>query len=259
MSTPRSPAGGGNIGCRGGGTGRRVATPRRVFRFGDGLLEGPPDRPGLVLGLLELELGHRLRDDAGADGAMDQVVLDHRGTDGDGGVQVAVVAEITHRPAVQATPLAFVFGDELHRPNLRRARKGPGREDAAERVQGVALGLEPRLDVAHQMEDVAVALDLHVLGHGHGSGSGDAAQIVAAQVDEHHVLGALLGIALRAVGELGVLGRGGAARPGPGDRVSRHAVALDANEQLGAGADDGELRHPDEEQVGLGLMRRSER
>jgi hypothetical protein len=80
-------------------------------------------------------------------------------------------------------------------------------------------------------------------------GCGHAAQVVAAQVDEHHVLGPLLGVALQAVGEGVVLGRRGAARPRAGDRVRGHAVALDPDQQLRARPDDGELRHPDEEEV----------
>ena len=228
---------------------RGASLARRARRLRHCLFQGPPDGPGFVFRLLELSLGHGAGHDAGADGEMDPVVGHDRGADGDCGVEVAVVAEIAHGAAVQAAPLLLRLGDELHRPDLGRAREGPGREDAAESVEGVAAGLEPSLHVAHEMEDVAVLLDLHVLGHGHGSGPGHAAEVVAAQVHEHHVLGPLLGVVAELVGELVVLERSGAARPRAGDRVSGHAVALDADEQLGARAHDGELGHADEEQV----------
>ena len=187
------------------------------------------------------------------DGEVDAVVLDHGRADRDRRVEVAVVAEIAHGAAVQPAPLPLELGDDLHSPNLRRARKRSGREDAAQRVQGVAARLESRLHVAHQMQHVAVPLDLHVLGHGHGSGAGHAAQVVAAQVHEHHVLGPLLGVVLEAVAQGVVLGGIGAARPRARDRVRGDAVALHADQQLRAGAHDGELRHAYEEEVRAGV------
>ena len=92
------------------------------------------------------------------------------------------------------------------------------------------------------MEDVAVALDLHVLAHGDGPGPGDPPDVVAPEVDEHHVLGPLLRVALELLGEQRVLAGVCAARPRPGDRVGREPVALDLEEQLGRGADDLEAR-----------------
>ena len=89
---------------------------------------------------------------------------------------------------------------------------------------------------------MAVALDLHVLAHGHRPRPRDPAQVVAPEVDEHHVLGALLRVALELLGEQRVLAGVGAARPGPGDRVGRQLVALDLEQQLGGGADDLERR-----------------
>ena len=57
------------------------------------------------------------------------------------------------------------------------------------------------------------------------------------------------GIALELLGEDLVLRGRRAARPGAGDRMRRQLVALDLEQQLRAGADDLEARHPDEEQV----------
>ena len=110
-------------------------------------------------------------------------------------------------------------------------------------------GSEPPFDVAHEVEHVAVALDLHVLGDPDRPGPADPAEVVAAEVDEHHVLGLLLRVALELLGEELVLVRGRAARPRPGDRVGRQPVALDLEEQLGARPDDLERGRPDEEQV----------
>jgi hypothetical protein len=82
------------------------------------------------------------------------------------------------------------------------------------------------------VEDVAVALDLHVLADRHGPGPGHATEIVATEVDEHHVLGAFLGISLQLLGEDRVLAFVRAARTRPGDRVRGELVPLRLEEQL---------------------------
>ncbi len=216
-------------------------------------LDRPPHRRRLVLRLLELALGHAAGHDPGARVEVGDAVLQDRAADRDRRVQVAVVAEVADRAAVEAPPLALGRGDQLHRPHLGRPREGPGREDAAQGVERVEAGRHLPLDVAHQVEDVAVALHLHVLGDPHRARPGDTPEVVAPKVDEHHVLGALLRIGLELLGEELVFPCVGAARAGSGDRVRRHPLALDLQEQLGAGADDLERRRPDEEEVRAGV------
>ncbi len=221
---------------------RRLGQPGRH-------LDRAPEGGRLVLGLLELLLRDGAGDDPGAGVDVRLAVLEDRAPDGDRRVEVAVVAEVADGAAVQAAPLPFGRGDELHRPDLGRARQRAGREDRPQRVERVELRPEPRLDVRHEVEDVAVALDLHVLADGDRPGARHAPEVVAPEVDEHHVLGPLLRVALELLGQERVLAGVGATRPGAGDRVGRQAVALDLEEQLGRGADDLEGRRPDEEQV----------
>ena len=149
-------------------------------------------------------------------------VLEDRAPDRDRRVEVAVVAEIAHRATIQAAPLTLRRGDQLHRADLGRAGQRARWEHGAQRVERVQLRPQLRLHVAHEVEDVAVALDLHVLAGGHGAGPRDAPEVVAAEVHEHHVLGALLGVTAELVGHAVVVGRRGAPRPGAGDRVRRH-------------------------------------
>src|SRR4051794_6375722 len=99
------------------------------------------------------------------------------------------------------------------------------------------------------MEDVAVALDLHVLADRYGPRTRDAAQVVATEIDEHDVLRALLRVGLQLLGEKCVLAGVGATRPGARDRMRRQPVALDLEQELGRGTDDLERRRPGEEQV----------
>ena len=223
-------------------------------------LDRPAQRRRLVLGLLELPLGDAPGDDPGAGVDVGLAAAEDRAADRDRRVEVAVVAEVADGAAVQPAALALGRRDELHRADLRGARQRAGREDGAQRVERVELRPQPALDVADEVEDVAVALDLHVLRHGHRARPGDAPEVVAPEVDEHHVLGPLLGVALELLGEELVLGRRGAARPRAGDRVGRQAVAL----RPGGGAP-GSRRRPRRRAVrtkkryGLGLTRRSAR
>ncbi len=177
--------------------------------------------------------------------------LQDRAADGDRRVEVAVVAEVADRAAVQPASLALGGGDELHRPDLRGAATAcrPGRPTRSA-SSASSSGCEPRLDVRHEVEDVAVALDLHVLADGDGARPRDPPEVVAAEVDEHHVLGPLLRVALELLGEERVLGRrrrraaacrrsGGssAGRPRPGGAAPGSAPTT------------SNVGRPDEEQV----------
>ena len=101
---------------------------------------------------------------------------------------------------------------------------------------------------------MAVALHLHVLRDPDGARPGHPPEVVAAR-------GPRASRARRAPsGRPGAARRGssssfgvGPAGPRAGDRVGRHPVALDLEEELGAGADDLERRRPDEEEVGAGV------
>ncbi len=194
-------------------------------------------------------LRHGAGHDAGARVDVGLTVLQHRTPDGDRGVEVAVVAEVAHRTTVQPAPLPFRGGDELHGPDLGRTAEGPRREDRPQRIERVEVGLQAAFDVRHEVEYVAVALDLHVLADRHGPGAGDSTEVVPAQVDEHHVLSTLLGVLLELLGEELVLTGVCPAWPRSGDRVGRELVALGLEQQLRRGADHLELGRPDEEQV----------
>ena len=88
------------------------------------------------------------------------------------------------------------------------------------------------------MHHVAVALEEEAVGHLDGADLGDAADIVAAEVEQHQVLGALLGVGEQLLAEVLVLGRGRAARAGAGDRADGDLAVAHAHQDLGRGADD---------------------
>ena len=88
------------------------------------------------------------------------------------------------------------------------------------------------------MHDVRVALDVHQRRHLHGPGHADAAEVVACEIDEHDVLGALLFGRLQLVGHLLLVRRIAAAAARAGDRMRLDDAVLDADQHLRRRADD---------------------
>ena len=86
-----------------------------------------------------------------------------------------------------------------------------------------------------------VDLDRAVLAH--------PAEVVAPEVDEHDVLGALLLVGEQALGDPRVLGLVGAARARAGDRAGRHVAAGHGEQRLGARAGDLEVAEVQEVHV----------
>ena len=70
---------------------------------------------------------------------------------------------------------------------------------------------------------------------------GDAADVVAPQVDQHDVLGSLLGVGQQLLGQGAVLGLVGAAAPRARQRPDRHHAVLDPHQDLRRAADQGEI------------------
>ena len=91
------------------------------------------------------------------------------------------------------------------------------------------------------MLDVRETLELHERGYLDRGGIADLRQVVARQVDEHHVLGELLGIFQQLRSQAVVLSRVGAAGTRARDRVRPHATALRLDERLRGGTHDLEV------------------
>ena len=108
---------------------------------------------------------------------------------------------------------------------------------AAQRVERVEVVAQFALDMADDVLHVAVAFDDHLFRQLHAARLAHAADVVAAEVDEHGVLGQLFRIGEQLLGQTLIFFRSLAAQGGSGDRAHRDAAVLDAHQQLGAGAD----------------------
>ena len=105
------------------------------------------------------------------------------------------------------------------------------------------------------MHDVAVGLDLHQLVDDDAAVLAHAPEVVAPEVDEHHVLGALLLVGQQLARDPPVLLGGGAARAGSGDRLGADVAPGDGQQRLGARARHLEVAEVEEVHVGAGVDR----
>ena len=122
----------------------------------------------------------------------------------------------------------------------------PGGQHAAQRVDRAdVLAQRPR-DLGDDVDHVRVGLDLHQPLDVHAAVLADAPEVVAAEVDEHHVLGALLLVGQQLGGDRGVVL---AARAGAGDRARGDVAAVDRQQRLGRCADDLEVLEVEEVHV----------
>ncbi len=153
--------------------------------------------------------------------------------DGDAHLHVAAAVEVAHRAGVGPAPGGLELVDDLHGPHLGGAGHGPGREPGPQHVQRAQPGGEPPADLGDEVHDVGVPLHRAQRGDLHRADRRDAPDVVAAQVDEHHVLGVLLGVGAQLGLEPRVLGRVGAAPAGAGDGAERHLAVLQLDEGLG--------------------------
>ncbi len=93
------------------------------------------------------------------------------------------------------------------------------------------------------MHDVGVTLDGHQFFGLHGAVLADATQIVAPQIDEHDVLGALFFTSEHFLFEALIFGFILAAPARPRDGTIENIAALDFDEHLRRAADDGDIVH----------------
>ncbi len=200
----------------------------------------------LALGLLGS--GIAVGDDAGARLHIDAAVLDEGRAQNDAAVHLAIGREIADAAAVGAALFLLEFVDDLHGAHLRRARQRARGKARHQRVDDVMAGVELACHVARDVHHVAVALDDEALAHAHAADLRYAADVVAAEIDEHQVLGALLGIGEQLGLEVLVFLRRRTAADGAGERTDRHLAVAHAHQDLGARAHERERAEVEMEQ-----------
>ena len=210
---------------------------------------------GLVVFGVRVAIGHHAA--AGLD--VHHPVLEEGGAQDDAGVDRAIGAEVA-RGAGIAHPALFDLQlvDDLHRPHLGRAGERAGGQGGHHHIHRVQAVRRVALDVGDQVHDVAVAFDEEAVGDAHARRAATAldglrglvrapglehrhtAHVVAAKVEQHQVLGALLGVGDQLGFQGRILGGRGAARPGAGDGADGDLAVPQPHQDLRRGA--GQLK-----------------
>ena len=108
-------------------------------------------------------------------------------------------------------------------------------------VEGVAARRQPAGDAGDDVHDVGVPLDDHQFVDVDTAVLTDAAQVVAAQIDEHGVFGQFLGVRKQLLDEGFVFGGALSPGAGPGDRPELGDAVLGLHHDLRARAYDGQI------------------
>src|SRR5690606_37026303 len=149
----------------------------------------------LGTGFLEFPYRIRIGHDPGAGAEADFGALHLGAADQDVEVEVAVAVEPAHRAGVAAAAGALEFGNHLHAAHLGAAGDRAAGERGHDHVARAGVGAQAAAHVADDVVHVGVALDRHQFVDLDAAGHAHATQVVALQVHQHHVFGALLGVA----------------------------------------------------------------
>ena len=177
----------------------------------------------------------------------------HEGAQRQGHVHGAVVGDVAESAAVGAAAGGLELVYYLHGPNLGRAAGGAHRNHAGQGVERRLALLELAADGADDVHHVGVVLHAHQLLHLDRAVLGHPADVVAAEVHQHYVLGPLLLVFQELLGQRGVFGGRLAARAGAGDGAGGHLAPASPEQALGAGRNQRYLAQVEVAHVGAGV------
>ena len=100
--------------------------------------------------------------------------------------------EHADRPAIHTPRVCFEFGDDVHRGDLRSARDRTAREQCGQHIDELGSVLDVSPHRRRQLPHGLVTLDREQIRHADGADARHPSEVVAEQVDDHHVLCPLL-------------------------------------------------------------------
>ena len=177
---------------------------------------------------------------------MHHPVLHHCGAQHDAGIEAAIGREIAHAARIGAARFGFQLGNDLAGADLGCARDRARRKARKQRVERIFRRIEPPHHIADDVHHVAVAFDGEAVGDLHRPRRRHPAHIIAPEIEQHQVLGALLGIGEQAAFIGVILLAGLAARTRPGDGADRDLTLSHPHEDLRRGTDQREPRQIEE-------------
>jgi len=143
------------------------------------------------------------------------------------------------------------FFDDLHRAQLRRTGDRASGKAGAQQVDRIMPLGQIAGHLAHQVVDMGEALDLEQSGYPDAAHLAATTQVVTQQIDDHHILGAILGTGGERRSRCGVVPRIERPRSRALDRTRLHMSVAHLQEAFGRHAG-----HLPERQVEPGAERR---
>src|SRR5262249_36119818 len=157
---------------------------------------------------------------------------DDRGANREPELQVAPGMEDAEGAGVRAARPELELADDLHGAALRGAGDRAAWERRPQELCDPDLRPQLPRHRRHEMVDGGVALDVRERIHPDGAGDADAAEVVALEVDDHHMLRPLLRVGEQLGGERGITEPPAAARARSLDRARLDPGAPPAEKQL---------------------------
>ena len=184
-----------------------------------------------------LPLRHGVGDDPGPGLEISDPIAHFHGADGDAGIEIAGKIQVAEGTGIEPAAFRLQLFNNFHRPHLGCAGDGAGGKASFQGINRVELRAELPFHFRDDVHHMAVALNLHLLTHLHRTVGGDTPYIIAPEIDQHHVLGALFLILKQIGGQALILLSGGAARAGAGNRPHRDVAIFHPHQELRTGAD----------------------
>ena len=211
---------------------------------------------GFVADLHPFGRRYGIVNDAAARLPVQAAVAHPHAADGDAGIEVHAFPaqpQPAYASGIGAARPLFQRGDDFHGAELGRTAHRACREGGGKHVHGVQAVLKLGGDTACQVHDVGEAFHFHEPLHVDRAGAGYAPEVVAAQIHQHDVLGAFLGIFLQFCGEAGVFEIVGSAFAGPGDGGELELAFVAPDHDFGRRAEQGDARQIHEEHIRRGV------
>ena len=144
------------------------------------------------------------------------------------------------RARVRPAPHGLETLEDLHRADLGSAGDRAAGERGRKEVEGVTALLEDPGHGRDEVLDRGRSLEAAEARDANGARPADPSEVVAQDVDDHHVLGAVLGAGQQLARERPVRGGVAPARAGALDRIGLDdAVRVDREERFGRGREEG--------------------
>ena len=151
--------------------------------------------------------------------------------------RIAACANPADSPAIGAARIALDRVEQFQGADLGGTRNRPAGEQRADEIDRAFALPKPGADHADHLVDGGIALDREGFVHPHAAGFGDTGEIVAHQIDDHQILGAILDRASELRSQRCIRLRIAAPRAGALHRLGLGHAILERNEQFGAEAE----------------------